>query len=272
MDHCCIATRPYLATPELRVTRCATCGLLWGTHTRLPDGRAWDEAYIPESFAKALRLRRERQAAALVGIVRKYCGSGRVLDYGAGQGVFIAWALRAGVDAFGCDLDVDAPLSQAPKDRMIALSQPWGFPAGTWPTLVMLDVLEHHEDPVGFLKHVPCEFVVLKLPNATGPAARLARLAAKFGKPGLLQQLFLVGENFPHRWLASKRGLRVLADRAGFEVVAEQAIVEVGTELPDRMRGDAGIVQRAMLWLAGAGLGALGTFWSDASVVVLKRN
>lgn len=248
---------------------------MWGDHARRPDGRAWDESYIPEHFAKALKLRRERQASTLVALLDQVCTAtrhdGRILDYGTGQGVFLAATLRHDLDAFGCDLDANAPMSVAPRDRILHLGEPWSIPPGQWSTIVMLDVLEHHHDPVSFLKGLPCELVLLKVPNATGPAARLARLAARFGRTGLLEQLFLVGENFPHRWLATRRGLRRMAERAGYEVVLERTLVEVGLELPDRMRGEAGWAKRLVLKVAGAALGMLGIFWSDASVIALRR-
>jgi hypothetical protein len=276
-DSCCPphATSKYIHSEGLDISKCTSCGILWGDHARRPDGRAWDESYIPEHFARALKLRRERQASTLVALLAKAGASthhgGRILDYGTGQGVFLAATLRQNMDAFGCDLDANAPMSVAPRDRILHLTEPWAIPEGQWSTIVMLDVLEHHHDPVAFLSSLPCELVLLKVPNATGPAARLARLAARFGRTGLLEQLFLVGENFPHRWLATRRGLRSMAERAGYEVVLERALVEVGLELPDRMRGEAGWAKRLVLKVAGTALGLLGTFWSDASVIVLRR-
>ena len=260
----------------LEVLACPKCGILWGNHTRRPDGRAWDESYVPDHFAQALRMRRELQAATITDLLAATIlagtnGKGKVLDYGFGQGVFLAHAVARGIDAYGCDLDVNAPLNVAPKDRRIQLSEPWGFPAGEWQTVVMLDVIEHHDDPVSFLSKLKCEYVLLKVPNATGPAARAAMLGASTGRVGLLEQLFLVGENFPHRWLATKRGLRAIAERSGFDVVVEKTITEVGAELPNRMREKAGFVKSAVLKAAGIALGAIGSLWSDASIVVLQR-
>ena len=87
-----------------------------------------------------------------------------------------------------------------------------------------------------------------------------------------MEQLFLVGENFPHRWLATRRGVRAIAAAAGYDVVHERCIVEVGSELPVRMRGASGKpLAKAALWCAGVGLGLIGSWWSDASVVLLRR-
>jgi hypothetical protein len=179
---------------------------------------------------------------------------------------------RAGLESSGCDLDLEAPNKAVPLDRIIKVNEPWALPSGEWQTIVMLDVLEHHPDPVGFLKSLDCSYVALKVPTATGPAAWSARKAAKFGKYGQLEQLFLAGENAPHFWLATPAGLAAIARRAGWEVVAKRRIPEVGRELPDRMRPQpSGVVTRAVLSLIGIATASLGRFWSDTQLVVLRR-
>ncbi|MCC7062673.1 MAG: class I SAM-dependent methyltransferase [Planctomycetes bacterium] len=199
-------------------------------------------------------------------------GAGRrILDYGCGQGVFLMCALARGFDAFGCDLDLNAPLAVAPRERLTAVPTPWAMPEGHWDCLVLLDVLEHHPEPWNFLKTAPATHVLLKVPNCTGPAARAARFAARRGRPSLIEQLFLVGENFPHHWLATRKGIRAMALEAGYDVVRFGSIPEVGAELADRVRSAPAKWKRPLLSLAGAALGALGPVWSDATLVLLKR-
>lgn len=275
---CChVAPRAVLENERLRVTACTACGILWGEHSKPPDGRPWDESYVPAEFAKVLRTRREIQAKSVAALLQRSAVPGPILDYGTGQGVLLAELRRRGLDAYGCDLDLNARDSVAPRDRLLQVHEPWGMPreqapSGAFRTLVMLDVLEHHHDPAGFLRAQPFEHVLLKLPNATGPAARLSRLLARRGRTGLLEQLFLVGENFPHRWLATRPGVRAIAAAAGYEVVREGCLTEVGTELPTRMRGASGKpFTKLLLWGAGLGLGMVGPWWSDASVVLLRR-
>ncbi len=266
---------------------------MWGKHTRQGDGRAWDESYVPESFARALRYRREKQAGRVCDMLSRELGAGswelgagswelgagswelgagrRILDYGCGQGVFLMCALARGFDAFGCDLDLNAPLAVAPRERLTAVPTPWAMPEGHWDCLVLLDVLEHHPEPWNFLKTAPATHVLLKVPNCTGPAARAARFAARRGRPSLIEQLFLVGENFPHHWLATRKGIRAMALEAGYDVVRFGSIPEVGAELADRVRSAPAKWKRPLLSLAGAALGALGPVWSDATLVLLKR-
>jgi len=212
------------------------------------------------------------QAEAIVKLIRRFEATEPLLDYGAGQGVFLSAALAAGIDAFGCDLDVDAPLGTAPKDRFIQLDAPWQVPEGSWRTIVMLDVLEHHPDPVSFMSQLKTDLLVLKLPTATGPSARIARLAARAGRAGLLEQLFQVGDPSPHQWLPTRRGTVRLAELGGWRRIHRVSLVEVGRELPNRMR--AAPRQRAarvVLTIAGTILGAIGPLWSDAELAFFRR-
>ena len=47
-------------------------------------------------------------------------------------------------------------------------------------------VLEHHPEPCEFLAKLTGKHLVLKVPTATGPAARAARLAARVGRTAAL--------------------------------------------------------------------------------------
>jgi len=275
--YCCSAASKVISrTQRLTVTRCSTCGTLWGDHVAATTGRYWDESYIPDDFAAALRARRITQAGLVLTALSSSGATEPVLDYGTGQGAFLSAALASGLDAFGCDLDLGAPLTLAPADadRVLQLNGPWQMPDGrAWGTVVMLDVLEHNPDPVTFMQNLGCGFLVLKLPTATGPAIRLARLAARFGHPALLEQLFLVGENFPHRWLATRKGVTRIATRSGWQVSSHRKLVEVGTELPARMRAASSMAPaRWFLFVAGAGLAAIARFWSDTDLTVLTRS
>ena len=175
-----------LTNERLHVVACSACGTLWGEHEKRPDGRPWDEAYVPEAFAQVLRMRREIQARTIAAELQRRAVPTPILDYGTGQGVLLAELRRRGVDAYGCDLDLHARGSVAPRDRLLQVHEPWGLPreqapSGAFRTLVMLDVLEHHHDPVAFLREQSFDHVLLKLPNATGPAARMAQLRARKG-------------------------------------------------------------------------------------------
>jgi SAM-dependent methyltransferase len=199
---------------------------------------------------------------------------GPVLDYGCGQGVFLTVLLEGGIDVFGCDPDPEIPNSEVPKDRLLPQDAPWNVPPGSWGAVVFLDVLEHSDQPVEVLKNLDTRHVILKVPNARGPAALMARVLNRLGQPGLLDRLFLVGENFPHIWIATDRGLSTIAKRAGWSISQRIGFAEVGKELPDRMRSGVEVrgVRRFFISVVGLFLALVGPVWSDTKVVVLSRN
>jgi Methyltransferase domain len=272
LSRCCAAATTRSSVGQsLAVLRCRRCGTVWGEHSLDREGRPWDESYVPGPFAEALRRRREQQANQLLRVIKDAGCQEPILDYGIGQGVFLRELVTNGLDAWGCDIDAEVPFSVAPPDRTIHLDKPWSIPCGGWRTIVMLDVLEHHPDPGSFLRSLPSQDVLLKVPTATGPFASAARLLARAGKPAALAQLFLDGENFPHQWLCTRGGLRSIANAAGWDVVMVRPMVEVGRELAVRSRLSTPAWLRPALTLSGVAVGALGRWWSDAAVVHLRR-
>lgn len=255
------------------VRRCSACRTLWGEHREIRTGKYWDDSYLPEPFVRALRARREAQAAAIAQLLRSEGAAGPVLDYGCGQGVMLARLLAEGVDAWGCDLDPDAPLSAVDPARFVPIERPWQVPDGDWRTIVMLDVLEHHPDPIGFLRSLPGDRLLLKVPTATGPAAATARAMCRIGRAERLEQLFLHGETAPHRWLATREGLRRIAAAGGWERRRRRGLVEVGSELPDRVRPPVtAALPRTALRLIGGATGLVGGAWSDTEVAYFERS
>ena len=260
------------SSPSLVVRPCRACGTLWGDHAVIAEGRPWDDSYLGDDFVRALRGRRERQAATIADLLEREGAPEPILDYGCGQGVLVAHLLAAGVDAWGCDLDPGAPAVAVEASHLQQLDEPWGLPAGRYETVVMLDVLEHHPDPVAFLRALPGRHLLLKVPSAKGPAAVAARSMARVGRAGTMDKLFLVGEHAPHRWLATARGLATIGARAGWERRWGGSIVEVGRELPDRIRPrPASAAVRAVLAGAGAVAGTVGRLWSDALLAYFER-
>jgi hypothetical protein len=272
---CCdgyFKARDVSSSDRLVVRQCASCRTLWGFHSTIPDGKPWDDSYLNPQFVKALRDRREKQVEVITGVLTDHHAVSPLLDYGSGQGVFLSRATKAGFDAWGCDIDPDIPLNMEISSKVFHVSEPWELPPGDWQTFVMLDVLEHHPDPGNFLRRLDGRHLFLKVPTATGPAALSARLLARLGRPTQLEQLFLAGENAPHHWLATRRGLRSIAKAGGWERKWRGSIVEVGVELPDRMRPrPAGVLKRSIVAALGAATGAIGSVWSDAELAYFER-
>jgi hypothetical protein len=258
-----------------KVVKCFACGTLWTSDDHGKDLGFWDESLVPAEYARALRRRRARQVPQILRAIRAAKVESPILDYGSGQGVLLASLVAAEMDAWGCDFYGNAPLGITPVDRFLFLDRPWELPKGDWSTIVLLDVVEHHPDPVRFLRALDCKHLVIKVPLAKGPLTMLARLAAKLGHPSALDSVFQAGSPMPHRWLPTVQGLDAIAGRAGWARTWKRTVPEVGSELPDRIRlprdtWSSGI--QPLVALAGWIVGGLGWFWSDTLVAVYERS
>jgi hypothetical protein len=278
---CC--GRPLVKHPpqstELALDRCPGCGSLWAARVRASPGLApWSEQDVTEKFYAALKMRRERQARTIVERMRPLLAEGPVLDYACGQGAFLRVALSAGVDAWGCDIVTPEDLAPDLAARVIHLDTPWSLPDSPsvgWQTIALLDVLEHHPEPLAFARSLPAAHLVVKVPIASGPIGLGARAFSRIGRSGLIETLFLVGDAAPHTVFFTIKGLRRLLERAGWRATRVLRLADVGRELPDRIRNAPPAAQRsagrAVLAAAGALLAAAAPAWPDTAVVACDR-
>jgi hypothetical protein len=226
----------------------------------------WKEPDITPTFLDALAKRRTKQADVLVDRLRSLPAP--ILDYGCGQAVFFDRASRAGLDVWATDLSLPPGSLARGSEHFIELTAPWTVPAGDWKSVVLLDVLEHHPDPSAFLAQLPADIVVVKTPLVTGPVARAARALARLGRPGSIESLFLVGEANPHRAFFSARGVRRVATPRRLKRRFD--VVEVGSELPERMTGRAWGLAGLPLRAVGLGLRTLSPVWPETGVFVFE--
>lgn len=274
-SQCCDAALASQRTSSvMRLDRCIACGSLWCTHSGTPSNALpWQDLLLTARFAAALKHRRRIQAEQICDSFPELA-AGTVLDYGTGQATFPSVLLERGLDAWGCDLDLGAPGRAALADRVIQLPGPWAIPDGRWGAISMLDVIEHHAAPLDFLRQLPADRLLLKVPLATGPLTQVARLADRLGRPGLLDAIALVGDASPHQVLFTRQGLTTLADRAGWRLVRAKAIADVGSEMPDRMRIEGVLANRMVRPVVAAGGAAtelLARVWSDTVVALFAR-
>jgi SAM-dependent methyltransferase len=98
--------------------------------------------------------------------------AGAVLDIGCGRGITVEYLRAAGWNALGCDLGNPAPITPAAAPYVMAQSDAFQLPAQLRHSvrcILLLDVLEHLEDPNAFLARCcaefpACEYVLVSLP------------------------------------------------------------------------------------------------------------
>ena len=60
------------------------------------------------------------------------------------------------------------------RRSLIELDGPWTLPNGQWDLVSLLDVMEHHSDPLTLLRNLSTldpRYLVVKVPVASGPIA-----------------------------------------------------------------------------------------------------
>lgn len=261
--------RPAFQTEAVTAWRDAT-GTLWVRHRTTSDAvNPWDVASITPDFAEALIKRRRIQGRQIIRRYGAVLRTGTVLDYGCGHGAFLAQLLAAGVDAAGCDIGVPLDLHATRRERFHLLDEPWAIPqGGPWTTVVLLDVLEHHSQPVEFVRALGAPNLLIKVPLKTGPIGLVARLALRSNRTALMETLLLVGDVSPHLIFFTAKGLDTVLTQAGYVRKSMLRQADVGLELPKRIRGGLAPSNRLLslgLSAGGSALAAVATIWSDTA-------
>ncbi len=186
----------------IALVECSGCGFLFSHPPPDPEAnRAFhDEAYFRRYYGESIEeFHRNRgplwhriaefNRARLAILLRHWMSPGRLLDVGAGQGLFLEVARESGFQVAGCD--VSTPTARFHAGRGIefrtgaveeAFREPRAFDIVTlWQTL------EHTVDPVATLRHVRTllragGIVIVSVPNMGG---LLSRIKLVVGKPFL---------------------------------------------------------------------------------------
>lgn len=258
-------SQSYGSTPKIKIYRCEDCKSLQAEFPNKAEGLPWEEDHTSSSYSAALRFRREEQVRQIVDAITTNNFKEPILDYGCGQGVFVNFATKSGLSTLGVDINPQFELSNIRR-----LNYAWEIPTGTWPSAVLLDVIEHHEAPVAFLRSLNANQLLLKVPSSEGPTAILAKLFFRAKKPALLERLLLIDDPHPHYWLFSRKGLRLLGMKAGYSVKSKIRVTEFGRELPSRIRITDKHLRRLLVGLVGRVNEVTGKYWSDTIVFVFK--
>jgi SAM-dependent methyltransferase len=279
-SYCCGKDlKAYVSETSVRCWSCTGCGTLVIRHQPLnAEYKPWNMTSLTPVFLKALRLRREKQATQIAGSFQDILQLGTVLDYGCGQGAFVQALLSAGFDAVGADISLEGCDNELPDGRFKPLAGEWALPQSAASTFCMLDVLEHCQNPLAFLKEILARgypYLLVKVPMLNGPIGTGAQLLTAIGKTSLLRRLLLAEDVSPHCSFFTRHGLINTAAAAGFSLERAVRIADVGPEFPGRLRNKDGDVRlgirRPILVVAGFLLETIAPLWSDTEVFLFRR-
>jgi len=278
--YCCESTLRHFATSSVvEIERCGGCGSLLTSFANTSEQEdPWEMGSVTVSFLEALKFRRDIQAREMVAHFYSQLQSGRVLDYGCGQGAFVSYMRERGIDAAGCDIS-KTHLDSKLLDSFVQLDGPWSVPdLSSVRTICFLDVLEHVPEPDHLVSKLYCagvDAVLVKVPMLNGPIGVASQILAGLGRLDLLKRLLLVDEISPHFSFFTSKGLARLFARNGFDLVDCLRLADVGSELPKRLRGKDGepsaVSRNSALTALGALLAAVSPVWSDTRVFLFRR-
>lgn len=195
--------------------RCNECG--FETQHPLPTvdelRRYYEQSYedgLYRDFVEARQIK-ALTARERLSCVTPYCHPGRWLDVGCSNGVFVAAAREAGMDAEGIELAApaveEARQAGLPVHRATIEQHNPGY---LYDTITAFDVLEHVLDPVGFLQAAhrllaPGGSLAIAVPNQASLSCRL--MGSRW--------YFYIPEEHLHYYNPST--MRKLAGRCGFD-------------------------------------------------------
>lgn len=164
--------------------RCRDCGTVH--QPALPGGSELADLYRGMTDDDYLAEEEGRRATArrVLDDIRAHVRQGRLLDVGCGHGLLLAEARQLGFEATGLELSASSArharerLDLDVHEQTLAEFEAEGR-AGTFEVVVMADVLEHLDDPVGALDAAnrllaPGGVLCVITPDPSSPTARLA--------------------------------------------------------------------------------------------------
>jgi len=165
--------------------RCGGCGLVvnpalfrQGAGKTLNE-EAFGEGWEPETsfWVRWFQIWKNRR---YLRTIQKFARGGRLLEVGVGSGRFLEQARAAGFGVMGCDLS--PTVCRRVEERIgvpVHCGSVDGLPRASFDVVAMHHVLEHVEDPVGFLRSVrevlrPGGIVHIAVPNIASWEARFS--------------------------------------------------------------------------------------------------
>jgi len=212
-------TRLVIANAEYSYVQCSSCG--FRRRHPLPTAEEEEELY-PEAYysdrglvvglESQTRLMQELIGGRVASLTELNGGPGRLLDVGAGTGLFIEAALRKGWQATGVETSTAAARIARKITRADIIEgriEDLTF-EGVFDAVTLWDVLEHLADPRASLVRIRQLLkvggvVAISLPNVAGLKARVQRAGWRYYR-----------RDFGHISHFSPKTLAMVLDQAGF--------------------------------------------------------
>lgn len=210
---------------EYKILRCVNCEVEFAFPFKQASAEEYDHAYSGggggwREFYRQGRKRRSRfkdftDVHKVVREILKGLRGGKLLDAGCGRGGFLASMREYGFDVYGFDFSrvaVEYAKKRFGLEKVIVSS--WkGLPSDwrDFNIITALEVLEHLDDPFGFVKKAkeilaPNGWLILSVPNRERTGER---------------SIYNVPGNYPPNHLTrwSAKPLYILLERAGFQKI-----------------------------------------------------
>jgi len=223
--------------------RCKGCGLVFSNPQASPaDVASFYEGYFAtdscEHGTPAYEDGRAVAAAAQIAEIKGFVDRGRLLDIGAGTGIFLDVARAAGYEVVGVEASAGAVRTAKERfglDIVQGLFEDLSFAPESFDVVYAWHVIEHVLDLDAFLSSIHRMLRpggVLYVGTESYQHLHSRALRASLLSRGKVPQFQTASE---HTFVFSPDSLRDCQTRRGFEVVRVVAYDEVG--LADRVRG-----------------------------------
>ncbi len=212
------------------IKECHDCKIVF-THP-LPEGltEAYGEDYYKSWYEKQLRQRVKLWRRRL-NIVKRFCRSGKLLDVGTGDGLFLKVAKSANFNVYGTEISpaaVRAAKNLYDLDIHLTEIENAGFQENSFDIITIWHVIEHVKNPLEVLKKVyslskPGAVVFVATPNLDKHVSRIIyRLTSNkpypFYSPKGEQHLFHFNEYTLER-IIKKAGFNIICTGTDFASV-----------------------------------------------------
>ncbi|MFQ5767590.1 MAG: class I SAM-dependent methyltransferase [Acidobacteriota bacterium] len=215
------------------LVRCLGCGCQRIDPHPLPErmARHYDLDYYREGYTRFMESRRAGCRLRLASLrqmepVRRAYAAGRpprCLDVGAGIGLFVAEALRAGWQAQG--MEPSSAARQVAR-QVLGMELHGGWPAAgiQFDLVTLWDVLGHVEDPADLLGRIRNCLpegggLVIKVPNFQSSWHWVRTAMSRLRRANLLHAPTVI-------WRFHRAGLWILLERTGFAVESLKTVEE----------------------------------------------